>query len=251
MSVPGFTIPDLFHLLVACHIVTGAVGLVAFWIPVGGRKGGKLHRSGGTLFTAMMLVTGTFAVGMSLCTLAAPIATHPHLAHHPDLGSAAMLRAIFGWMMLYLAILTVNLAWYGWLCIRNKRRRDACRTPLNLALQAVLTVAAANCAVRGVMVEMPLMIGISMVGFATVATNLWYLYKPAPGRLDWLAEHIKALVGAGISVYTAFFAFGAVRLLPEAALTPALWAAPLIVGLGLILYHRRAVTQPIRAKATR
>ncbi|MEL6957275.1 MAG: hypothetical protein AAFO88_11600, partial [Pseudomonadota bacterium] len=68
-----------------------------------------------------------------------------------------------------------------------------------------------------------------------------YLYKPAPDPIEWLAEHIKALIGAGISVYTAFFAFGAVRLLPEAALTPALWATPLTIGLGLILYHRRAI----------
>ncbi|MEL6956081.1 MAG: hypothetical protein AAFO88_05520 [Pseudomonadota bacterium] len=241
MSVPGFTIPDLFHLLVACHIVTGAVGLLAFWIPVGGRKGGKLHRSGGTLFTAMMLVTGTFAVGMSLCTLAAPNATHPHLAHHPDLGSAAMLRAIFGWMMLYLAILTVNLAWYGWLCVRHKRAREKGRSWHNLGLQALLLVAAANCAWQAFLVGVPLLGLMSIVGFATVATNLYYLYKPAPDPIEWLAEHIKALIGAGISVYTAFFAFGAVRLLPEAALTPALWATPLTIGLGLILYHRRAI----------
>jgi hypothetical protein len=60
--------------------------------------------------------------------------------------------------------------------------------------------------------------------------------------VDRIREHIKALVGAGISVYTAFFAFGAVRLLPELALTPGLWAVPLVVGLTLIIYHRRAVS---------
>lgn len=236
-------IPALFHTLVVCHIVTGAIGLVAFWVPVAGRKGGVTHRRGGTVFTATMLATGTLAVGISLCTIAAPVATHPHLIHMDGFDDAATIRAIFGWMMLYLAVLTVNLAWYGWLCVRNKRRREACRTPLNLALQVALLITATNCAVQGVAVGMPLMVGIAMVGFATVATNLWYLYKPSPGRVDWLTEHIKALVGAGISVYTAFFAFGAVRLLPEAALTPALWAAPLTIGLALIIYHQRAVTQ--------
>ncbi|MEM1106118.1 MAG: hypothetical protein AAGH87_06985 [Pseudomonadota bacterium] len=242
----GSPIVDLFHLLVACHIVTGAVGLVAFWIPVGGRKGGPVHRKGGTLFTAMMLVTGLFAVGISLCSLIAPVATHPHLADHAEFGSAPVIRAIFGWMMLYLAILTVNLAWYGWLCVRHKRARKRSRAWHNLGLQAALLVAAVQCAWQGAAVGMPLMGLVSLVGFATVATNLHYLYKPAPGPLDWLAEHVKALIGAGISVYTAFFAFGAVRLLPEAALTPALWAAPLTVGLGLILYHRRAIRQRFR-----
>ena len=245
------SIEAIFHVLIACHIVTGAVGLAVFWIPVAGPKGGRIHRLGGTVFTATMMTTGTFAIGISICTLLAPVETHPHLMSHPDFGSVQSISAIFGWMMIYLAILTVNLAWYGWLCIRNKRNRKACRTPLNLALQGILIVAAANCAIQGVMIGMGLKVGMSLVGFATAGTNLYYLYKPTPGRVEWLAEHIKALVGAGISVYTAFFAFGAVRLLPEAALTPALWAAPLIVGLGLILYHRRAVTQPIRAKATR
>ena len=92
------------------------------------------------------------------------------------------------------------------------------------------------------------MMGISVVGFATVATNLWFLYKPHPLPTDRIKEHIKCLVGAGISVYTAFFAFGAVRFIPELALQPGLWAVPLIVGLALIIYHQRAVTRPLRRK---
>jgi len=54
-------------------------------------------------------------------------------------------------------------------------------------------------------------------------------------------------VGAGISVYTAFFAFGAVRFVPEIALTPGLWAIPLVTGLVLIVYHQRAVMSPSRS----
>ena len=58
------------------------------------------------------------------------------------------------------------------------------------------------------------------------------------------AKRVVVMVGAGISVYTAFFAFGAVRLLPELALTPGLWAIPLVTGLALIIYHQRAVMAP-------
>jgi len=62
-------------------------------------------------------------------------------------------------------------------------------------------------------------------------------------------EHFDVLiVGAGISVYTAFVAFGAVRFIPELALQPGLWAVPLIVGLTLIIYHQRVVTRPQRSK---
>jgi hypothetical protein len=86
---------------------------------------------------------------------------------------------------------------------------------------------------------MPLMMGISFVGFATVITNLRFMLRQRPGPQEWLLEHVKALVGAGISVYTAFFAFGAVRLVPQLALTPVLWGIPLVVGLTLIVYHQR------------
>ena len=93
------------------------------------------------------------------------------------------------------------------------------------------------------------MLGMPAIGLATVATNLWFMLRSSPAPLDWLKEHIKALVGAGISVYTAFFAFGAVRTIPELALHPGLWSIPLVIGLTLIIYHRHAVSRPAAARA--
>ncbi len=239
------SIPDLFHLLVALHIISGTIGLVSFWLPIVARKGGKTHRHAGAVFTYALLITGTIAIGISLCTIAAPIATHPHLADHPEFGNAETIRAIFGWMMLYLAILTVNLAWYGRQCIVNKRDHAANRDWRNLGLQAVLFLASVNCFIHGVLQGHFLTIAITGIGFATVGTNLWFFYKPA-SRLapkDWLKEHVKGLVGAGISVYTAFLAFGAVRMLPDAALAAWLWSIPLIVGLAIILYQWHVINR--------
>ena len=132
---------------------------------------------------------------------------------------------------------------------RDRRDHQANRRWHNLLLQVLLTIASINCAWQGWKLGQLLMVAISMVGFATVATTLWFLYKPNPRPLDRIKEHIKSLVGAGISVYTAFFAFGAVRFLPEIALTPALWSVPLITGLSLIIYHQRAVTLRFRSRA--
>ena len=236
----------LFEVFVALHIISGTVGLVSFWVPVAGTKGGFRHGRYGKLFIMTMLATGSFAVCIATTTLSDPVGTHPHLVGHPQFGDPTLIAGIFGWMMLYLATLTVNLAWHGWLCIQNRNDHRANRVWHNLVSQGVLAVVAANCAWQGWQIQQMLMVGISMVGFATVATNLWYLYKPNPRPVDRIKEHIKSLVGAGISVYTAFFAFGAVRLLPEIALTPALWSVPLITGVGLILYHQRAVTLRLR-----
>ncbi|MEM1187574.1 MAG: hypothetical protein AAGI72_03555 [Pseudomonadota bacterium] len=239
----------VFEIFVALHIVTGSVGLVSFWVPVIGRKGGPGHARNGKLFALMMLLTGSFAIAISLTTLSDPVGTHPQLVDHPDFAQPGLIAGIFGAMMLYLATLTINLAWHGWLCIRDRTGPTANRAWHNQLLQVLLTVVAANCAWQGWLLRQELMIAISFVGFATVATNLWYMYKPNPRPVDRIKEHIKSLVGAGISVYTAFFAFGAVRLLPEIALTPALWSVPLITGITLILYHQRAVMLRFRARA--
>ena len=238
----------LFEWLVGLHIATGAVGLVVIWIPVAGRKGGPLHRRAGTLFVQSMIATGFTAVGISLTTLYDPTGTHPHLADHAVFSDPQVITTIFGWMMLYLATLTINLAWQGWLSLRNGTAHHRNRAWHNLLSQLLLSVASANCLLTGITASEPMMMGISMVGFATVATNLWFIYKPNPLPRDRIKEHIKCLIGAGISVYTAFFAFGAVRLLPELALQPGLWAIPLVVGLTLIIYHQRAVTRPVTRK---
>lgn len=231
----------LFDILIALHITTGAPGLIAFWLPVVTKKGSQLHKVSGRAFTVMMLLTASFAVAMATLTISHPIKTHPQLMEIDAFSDPVLIRGIFGWMMLYLGILTINLAWYGWVTVRHKTEHEKMRGPINLALQGLLTVASLNCAVQGMLIQQPMMIGISMVGFATVATNMWFILNRSPKPIDWLLEHIKALVGTGISVYTAFFAFGAVRLMPQLALAPILWAIPLIIGLTLIIYHQRTV----------
>ena len=231
----------LFHTLVAGHIVTGSTGALAFWVPILARKGGADHKRWGRVFTFAMLVTGCFAVLMALLTTFAPMATHPHLEGRFE---PSFIRGIFGWMMLHMGVLTINLAWYGWLCIRNRRNHAANRTRLNLGLQAAVILAALNCAVQGWLIGQPLMMGISVIGIATGVTNLRFLMNPTPAPQAWLREHIKALVGAGISVYTAFLAFGSVRVIPELALHPVTWSIPLVTGISIILYQWRKLAKP-------
>jgi len=229
------TVVLAFDAFVILHILAGSLGLVSFWIPIIARKGSMPHRQWGRVFTTSMLVTGFAAIGISTCTLIDPLATHPHLPN------AEWVEGIFGWMMQGLAVLTLNLAWYGHSCLVNRQDHRRNLEWRNIALQGLLLATSINCAWQSLRIAEPLMLGMPGIGLATGATNLWFMLKKEPGQLDWLKEHIKALVGAGISVYTAFFAFGAVRTIPTLALHPGLWSIPLIVGLVLIIYHRLQV----------
>ncbi|MEM1175474.1 MAG: hypothetical protein AAGI27_11710 [Pseudomonadota bacterium] len=226
----------LFKFLVFAHIVTGAVGLLCVWVPVVGKKGGHNHKLWGRTFVSSMLLTGTIAIGISLCTLAAPLQTHPFW------DDVDRIRGMFGWMMMYLATLTIMLAWYGLLCIRNKRHHAANRTPLNLFLQFATFATAVNCAWQGFVIGEPLMIGISSIGLIAPVLNTHFILRSAPPVNEWLIQHTRGLVGAGISVYTAFLAFGAVNMLPQYAFNPVLWATPTVLGVTLLLYHQARIT---------
>ena len=167
----------IFEILVACHIVTGSIGLLSFWVPIIGRKGGKAHRRVGKVFTDVLLLTGLTAIGIAATTLSDPTGTHPHLNNHPVFADPAMISGIFGWMMLYLATLTVNLVWQGRLSLRHKRNHRAVATPLNIFLQGALIITAISSAVVGFRLGQPMMMAFSLVGFATVATNVWFIFK--------------------------------------------------------------------------
>ena len=233
-------IHDLFRAIIALHILAGAPGLLIFWVPVLSKKGWARHRMFGRVFLVLMMVAASCAGALSILTLIAPMKTHPHLVNHPDFpqfSDPALVRCIFGWLMLFLAILTINLVWSGYLAAKHKREHDKIRVWHNWLWQGLLLAAAVNCAIQGLRVDFPVTIAMSLLGFGGAANNIWFMTRKEPKKLAWLAEHIKMHVGTGISVYTAFFAFGAVRIAPDVALNPILWAVPLVVGLAIIGYQ--------------
>lgn len=236
---------QLFHWLVIAHIVTGTVGLITLWVPIIGRKGSVNHKLWGKVFAWSLLLTGSFAVGISVCTLTYPLETHPFWE------DAALVRGVFGWMMLYLAVLTINLSRYGRLCVQNRANHSANRTPGNLAWQAATFLTAVNCAAQGLSLSQPLLVGMAIVGVAAGILNTRFILRKQPPMNEWLVQHSRGLVGAGISVYTAFLAFGAVNYMPALAFSPAVWATPCILGVTYLIYHQGLIMLARRRMARR
>lgn len=228
----------LFTLLVAVHIVAGAVALIAFWGPVLSRKGGPVHRRWGRVFTIALYVAAWCAIGMALLNLT--IASD----RHPVLKDRIAFEGLFGWMMLYLGILALGMTRYGIEAGRGGRTGGAPPTLSNLALQLAVLTTAAWCAWFGWRSGQPLMILLALLGFGSALTFLWAMLRPARIAQAHVREHLKAMVGAGIAAYTAFLSVGLLRVVPEHVFNPLIWALPSIVGVPIILVHLARLARP-------
>jgi hypothetical protein len=229
-----------FKTLIVLHVLTGVAGLVAFWGPVLTRKGSQRHRRWGFAFAILMMITGSIAAGISLTSIAGPLITHPDFSDEP------LARGLFGWLMLFLALFTVSLGYNTLASIRNKANPTANREPIGVGLQLLVLAAAANCAWHGAQLGQPLMMALPVIGVLAAVTTLMFLFNPAPGPTAHLIEHVKSGIGAGISAYNAFLSVGLVRLFPEHAFNPLVWAAPIVVGVGIIAYFWLRLGFPVR-----
>ncbi|MEY2882671.1 MAG: hypothetical protein RL490_395 [Pseudomonadota bacterium] len=227
--------PWLFTLILAVHVGAGAVALTSFWGAVATRKGGPAHRRWGFIFATAIYAASVMALGMGTLSLFWPLAMHAGLTDAP------LYRGLFGWMMLYLGVLTMSMTRYGLVMVVNKRNHPANRHWTMVALQLLVLAAAINCAWHGVVLRQPLMIGVSIIGFGTTLTYLWYMFRPAPGRADYIPEHLKAMVATGIAAYTAFLSVGLVEMFPQHAFNPVIWAIPTVAGLAIIAHFLKGL----------
>ena len=228
----------LFHSLVIGHVIAGLIVLIAFWVPIFSTKGGTVHRRWGHIFAKALFAAAWMAIAMAILNLTTTNDRHPVLADR------ALFNGLFGWMMLYLGLLTLGLGRYGLEAARRRGRAAVLRTPFNLGLQIIVGVAAINCAWQGYVLRQPLMIGLALLGFGASSTFIFALIRPGvAAHKTYVREHLKAMIGAGISAYTAFLSVGLLQIIPQYVFNPAIWAIPSLVGVGLILYHFRRIEQ--------
>ena len=221
----------LFHALVLLHVATGAVGLTAFWGPIVTRKGAANHRKWGRAACYGFLGAGALAIAMAFLSLYGPE------YRHPEITDRTLFDGLFGWMMLYLGTLTIGFVDYGLGVVKHSRNRRALRSPRYQAVIAAVIVTGAWCGYFGFLVGHPLMMLVAFIGIVAMLIQQRYIWRESdPPRGTHVGEHFRALIGMGISAYTAFLSVGLIRLVPEHVFNPAIWAGPSVIGVGLILY---------------
>lgn len=238
----------LFEALVVVHVATGALGLTAFWGPIVTRKGAANHRKWGRAACYGFLGAGTLAIVMALLSLYGPD------YRHPEVTDRALYEGLFGWMMLYLGVLTIGFVDYGLAVVKHNRDRRALRSVRYQSVIAAVVVSGAWCGIYGLKVGHPLMVLVAFIGIAAMVIQQVYIWRAtAPPRQTYVGEHFRALIGMGISAYTAFLSVGLIRYVPEHVFNPAVWAGPSVIGVGLILYFtvkgkRAAAPKPSAAR---
>jgi hypothetical protein len=234
----------LFEALVVAHVATGALGLTAFWGPIVTRKGAANHRKWGRAACYGFLGAGALAVAMALLSLYGPE------QRHPEVTDRALFDGLFGSMMLYLGLLTIGFVDYGLAVVRHARDRKALRQARYQVVIAAVVISGAVCGVHGVVVGHPLMVLVAVIGIAAMAIQQRYIWRgDDSGKAKaYIGEHFRALIGMGISAYTAFLSVGLIRFVPEHVFNPAVWAGPSVIGVSLIVYFtlkaKRAAAAP-------
>ena len=235
----------LFEALVVAHVVTGSVGLTAFWGPIVTRKGAANHRKWGKAACYGFLSAGVLAICMALLSLFGP----DH--RHPEVTDRALFDGLFGWMMLYLGVLTIGFVDYGLAVVRHARNRGALRALRYQGVIATVVVAGAWSGIYGMKVGHPLMVLVAVIGIISMLIQQAYIWRPSdPPRTTYHGEHFRALIGMGISAYTAFLSVGLIRLLPEHVFNPAIWAGPSVVGVSLIIWFTLKAKRDATPKAS-
>lgn len=220
----------VFEILVVLHVITGLTGLIAFWVPIMTRKGAGNHRRWGRICCYGFMGAGALAVAMALLSLYGPE------ERIPSVTDRELFDGLFGWMMLYLGLLTIGFADYGLSVVKHARDRTALRgARYQLVIFAVIA-SALWCGVYGFGIGEVLMMAVAALGIAAMGLQQVFIWRPAaPSPRAYVGEHFRALIGMGISAYTAFMSVGLIRWVPEHVFNPLIWALPSTVGVALII----------------
>jgi hypothetical protein len=238
---------DLFLAFVVLHVIAGTIGLIAFWIPIATKKGAAKHRRGGKWALGGFIGAGFLAVVMAIYSLV-------DTSRHPEITDRQLYEGLFGWMMLYLGILTIGFADYGLAVIRHRANRRALRAPRYQLVMLAVVVSGAWCGIFGYRVGDPLMVLVACVGIVSMLMQQVFVFREhvpglgAPSRTAYVGEHFRALIGMGISAYTAFLSVGLIRLVPEEVFNPLVWAGPSVIGVSLIIWFTHQAKQQVKRR---
>lgn len=212
------------------HIVAGGLGLIAFWVPVLTRKGGKTHKKYGRVFK-WSAYTVVWSAGIAVLV---------HLLVARAEGAAIADAADsygFLFFLAYLALVTGIILRHGLAVLEHKRDITEMGRPLDRGL-AWVSIGASLALIAFALYYNPgnkiVLFALSPLGLGTGFGILKAIRGGRPERTPWIHEHLEAMLGAGIAYHTAFVVFGASRLFDIGLTGPMAvvpWVLPAAIGI--------------------
>lgn len=224
------------------HILFGAIGLAAFWIPVFAKKGAVNHVRFGKIFVWSAYIVLS-AAGIALFSRVSDLLAR-------DIGPADE-PLLFSFIVFlgYLTFVTFVAVRHGMAVLKNKRDPASVRTNLNIVLAYGAILASVSLVLYALLLSPPtkvLLLALSPIGLGTGYGNLRYMRSGTPSKRAWMYEHLGAMLGSGIAFHTAFAVFGSTRLFDIGltgwvAVIP--WVAPAAIGIPAITIWTRHYRQ--------
>ncbi|NMP17473.1 hypothetical protein [Thalassotalea sp. Y01] len=226
----------LHQVLLYTHIIAGSIALIVFWLPALNRKGSNQHKKIGRIYLTIMYLLSISGVVMSLMVLVDPMAIRqqaPQSSGEQALSFIEQQRMV-ALFLLTLSILVLSNARQGYLSVKYKSDLTQLRTPTHVALIVSLPIVSAVLMYIGILTMQPLFLIFAVVGLGNGIGMIRFVMQRQHQSKDWLICHLNNLIGTGIGIYTAFFAFGARQFLSQ--LLPGLWMLvpwilPAVIGI--------------------
>ncbi len=224
------------------HVLFGAIGLAAFWIPIFARKGAVNHVRFGKVFVwSAYVVLSAAAIALA--------SRFVSLAQNGIGPTEAPVQFAFLVFLAYLTFVTYVTLRQGMAVLRHKRHPTLLATNFNRVLALAAIAASVGLIVYAIVLAPPnriLLFALSPIGLGVGFGNIKYMGGTHASQRAWLYEHLGAMIGAGIAFHTAFAVFGATRLFDIGlsgwvAVIP--WILPAALGIPAISiwtnYYRR------------
>ena len=238
----------LHEILRDAHIVSGVVGLAAFWLPVFTRKGQRLHMNAGRVFkwTAYLVIATAIVTVLMRLIWPLQVSRIPQDAASDVTRRIVEQSRVFGTFLLYLGIVTLAGLHHGLAVLRAHRTGRSVRTLTHTALNWLSIAASALVVGLGIWFRQPILLALSPIGVLGGMSALKYARRPATSHMAWWYEHMGGMLGTGIAFHTAFLVFGARQLLGfglDGLLAIVPWILPSAIGVPAIAiwtnYYRR------------
>lgn len=246
-----------YDLNLVTHVTSGGVGLVSMLAPLFAKKGGRLHRRAGWVFTIAMAVVAITGLVIALGWLVAPLQLNPpSRVLDPETAAryASEVRKA-GLFFGFLAVFVGSAAWQGVVATRQRRGTIAWGNPIDLGFAWVTLGLAVVLLVVGLWQGSPLLLGFGVLGAVGGSSDLRFYRRREHERGAWLIRHLQAMLGGATAATTAFTVQAVGRMLESSGVAAGwmlvAWGVPVVLGTLANLWWTRRMRRELAPRRAR